>query len=851
MLRLSVRDALAHRARVAATFLAVVLGVAFMTGTLVLGDTVGAGFDAVFTDVYARVDAVVRSDDVIETDFGGERATIDAAVADQVAAVDGVAAVAAQVQGTVSVIGPDGEPLRDPRRGIPTLGLGWITAPELNGWTVVDGRPPAADGEVVLDRATAVDAGVGPGDHVDVVVPSGTLDVEVVGVARFGELDDFSGAAAVLFTDAAAQALLTEPGQVEWISVAAEPGVGEDELVAALAAELGPTAGAEVLTGAEFTEESQNVFGRFVDAFTYLLFGFGVVAMFVGMFIIANTFTIIVAQRTRELALLRAVGASRRQILGSVVTEALVLGLVAAAVGAVAGVGVAAGLRSLLEATGFELPPTPLAVSPVRLLLPVALATTMTVLAALAPAVRATRIPPVAAMRDVAIDRPAHLGTRAAVAAVLLAVGAELTRRGLAAGDRLAVVWVLGASIPAFLAVFALGPFVSRPLARMVGAPLARWRGITGTLARENSLRNPTRTATTAIALTIGVGLISVIAVAGESLRASVDVAIDGGVDADFVVTAQSFAGVSPRLATDLAALDEVAVATGVRFENLEVDGERAFVGAIDPSAITEVLDLDVRDGDLGALGGDELAVSATVAEREGWAVGDEVPVRFVGGDERPFRIAAVFGAETFQRGGGILVAQETFDAEVPDAERADQQVYVVLRDGVDVDDATPALEAVMAGYPTADLADLEGFKAAQTERITQQLTFLYALLGLAVVVGIIGVVNTLLLSVVERTREIGLLRAVGTSRGQIRSTVLGESVIIALIGTVPGLAIGLVLGWAMVSSIQLGVPTTYAVPVAQLVVFVGAAVVAGIVAGVWPASRAARLGVLAAISVE
>ncbi len=851
MLRLSLRDALAHRARVAATLIAVVLGVGFMSGTLVLGDTVGAGFDRVFADVYARIDAVVRSSDEIETNFGGERANVDEALVPVVADVPGVAAVSGQIQGELQVIGPDGEPLREARRGIPTLGLNWIDAPELNGWTLVEGTPPGADDEVVLDRATARDGAYGIGDPVTVVVPRGTVEMTVVGIGRFGELDNYSGAPAVLLSTAAAQNLLGEPGRFEWISVAADDDVGEEELAASLREAIGPDAGAEVLTGEAFTTETQNVFGRFIDTFTYLLFGFGIVAMFVGMFIIYNTFTIIVAQRTRELALLRAVGASRRQILGSVVAEALVIGVVASGVGLVFGIGVAQGLRAVLDAAGLSLPDTPLDVRATRLLLPVVLATGMTVIAALSPAVRATHIPPVAAMRDVAIDRPSRLGVRLVVGAAFLVASLELVRRGLAADDRLAVAWVLAASIPAFLVVASLGPFLARPLARVLGAPFARLRGVTGQLARENSLRNPTRTATTAVALTIGVGLISVIAVAGESLSASVDAAIDQGIEADLVVTAQSFAGVSPELARELAEVPEVEVATGVRFENVEVDGERAFVGAVDPSAITRVVDLDVRAGDLGALGDRELAAAEVVAAREGWQVGDPVAVRFVGGEEEEFRIGAVFASETFQRGGGILMSQAAFDAAVRDNEQADQQVYVVLRDGVTAEEARPALDAVMARYPTADLDDVEAFKDAQAEQITQQLSFLYALLGLAVIVGIIGVVNTLLLSVVERTREIGLLRAVGASRRQIRGTVFQESVIIALLGTAPGLAIGLLLGWAMVQSIQIGVPTAYAIPVGQLVVFVGLAVVAGIVAGVWPAVRAARLDLLEAISVE
>ena len=849
MVTIALRDVLAHPSRVVATVLAVVLGVGFMSGTLILGATVTRSFDDVFADVYAHIDAVVRSTDTVESPFGPDRDRIDDELVAEVAAVEGVAAVDGHVQGELRIIGPDGEPLGTPRGGPPTFGLDWPDAPELTRWEVVEGRPPRGPDEVVLDLRTATETGFGPGDTVLIAVPLGTREMTVVGTARFGDLDNYSGVATALFDTPTAQELVGEPGRFEWLSVAASEGTTPEELARRLEQAL--PAGAEALTGEEFTEESQNLFAQFIDTFTYLLFGFGVVAMFVGMFIIYNTFTIIVAQRTRELALLRAVGAGRGQILRSVVVEAAVVGVVASALGLGFGVVVARGLQEVLGGIGFALPSTPLVVTVERLALPAGLAVGMTLFAALTPALRATRVPPVTAMREVAIDRPTGTAVRIAAAVVFVALSAALVGNGMRSGEREAVVWVLAASIPAFLAAFSVGPLYARPVASALGAPFARLRGITGVLARENALRNPTRTSTTAVALTVGVGLITMITVAGSSMRSSVEAAIEGGVRADFVVSADSFGGISPAVAAELGALDEVAVATGLRLGRAELDGDGRFLAAVDADAIEAVVDLPVVEGDLADLDAEGLAARVDTARKAGWALGDRVTVRFPGRPERQLELVATFESETFDRGGAVLVDHDLFDAEVPTTGQLDQQVYVVLRDGVSVAEAEPALAEVMGRHPTASLEDLDGFKADRAAEFTQRLTFLYALLGLAVIVGVIGVVNTLLLSVMERTRELGLLRAVGASRRQLRSMVLQESVIIALLGTATGLAIGLVLGWAMVATIEIGIAATFHVPVAQLAGFVGLAGVAGVVAGVWPAVRAGRLRLLDAIAME
>lgn len=847
MRKVALRGIAAHKYRLAATMVAVVLGVAFMAGTLVLGATVQKGFDDVFADVYRDVDVVVRAGDAATSPFGRDRARVGADLVDDVARIDGVAAAEGQVQGRLRIIGKDGKPLGSGRGAPPALGLSWFTSPELNGWRLEDGRAPTADDEVVLDRRTATTGGYAVGDAVRLALAGGPSDRRVVGIARFGDLEDFSGAQAVLMPTVAAQAAVGEPGRFDWISVAARDGVGQDELARRIAPVL--PAGTQALTGQDFTRENQDLFARFVEQFTWLLFGFGVIAMFVGMFIIANTFTIIVAQRTRELALLRAVGAGRRQILGSVLTEALVVGVVASAVGVVLGLAVAAGLRALIRAIGIELPSTPLQPVPGRMVLPAALAIVATVLSALVPAWRATTVPPVAALRDTAVERPHRPRLRLLGTVALVLLSAGLAWHATTGQSDEAVVWALVAAIPAFLAAFALGPVAITPLTRGIGWPFDRAAGITGRLARRNALRNPNRTATTALALTVGVGLICVIAVAGASLRASAARAVDRGIHADLVVTADSSLGFPQQLAADLRARPEVAVASSIRVGRVGIDGDQEFLAAVDPTTVADVLDVTVVDGTLDDLGDDGLAVASGTARTEGWRVGTTLDGDFASFGHRPLRVAAIVDSDFFGGGSGLVADHRLHQEVYPAPLQVDQSVYLRLADGADPTAAKAALREVVDRYPTAVLQDLAEVRDAQGANITRQLSFLYALLGLAVIIGVIGVVNTLVLSVHERTQELGLLRAVGTRRRQVRRMVLFESVIIALLGTVVGVAIGLLFGWVMVRAVQVGVDVVYVVPAGQLVAFVGLAAVAGVVAGLLPARRAARLDVLAAVA--
>jgi putative ABC transport system permease protein len=851
MARVAVRGIGAHRFRLVATMLSVLLGVSFMCGTAILGDTVRASFDEVFADIYRDVDVVVRSDSEIGQGFGTRRDRVDALVVDEVRAVGGVAVAEGRVQGNLRVIDANGESMYNPQAGFPTVALNWPTVPELNGWTLVEGVPPVGPDQIVLDRRTAREGGYTVGDRVRLAAAVGTIDRELVGIGTFAGLDTYSGSPAVLLDTAAAQALVGEAGRFDAIQIVAEPGVAPDDLAGQVRSQLGDGTGLQVMTGEELTEESQSTFGQFVVLFTQLVSAFGAIALFVGMFIIYNTFTIIVSQRARELALLRAVGAARRQVLGSVLIEATVVGLVASALGVLAGRFVADLLRSLIRAFGFALPETPLQVVPSRFVLPVALAMGTTLVSAVIPAWRAARTSPVAAMREAEIERAGRPWLRVAIAACFAAGAIVLIRLAFDAADDVAPGLVLAAAVPAIVAFAVVGPVLVPGLVRVVGAPLPAATGITGRLAQRNARRNPSRTSTTASALVIGVSLVSVITVAASSLSATVTRTIDRTVVGDFVVTADSFLGISPTIGPALAAVDGVAAASGVRGGPVSVDGDDEFAIAVDPVAAQQIVDLEVRSGSLSQLGIGQVAVAAPQAERDGVQIGDVITVEFVfGGAVVDHEVVAIYDRSLTRR-GEYLFSHAGWDTNVPETAKVDQRVLVTLEDGVDSAAIRPTLDAVLDAHPTAELADIAQYRDQQVGQVVQRISYLYALLGLALIIGLLGIANTLLLSVHERTRELGLLRIVGARRRQLGASVLQEASVIAALGALVGVALGVVLGWAMVQTLTFDDVVLFAVPVGWLVLIAVGSCAAGVVAGLYPAWRAGRLDVLDAIAEE
>ncbi|HEX2577218.1 MAG TPA: FtsX-like permease family protein [Aquihabitans sp.] len=847
MFRTTLKNLAAHKLRLLTTSLAVLLGVAFMAGTLVLTDTIGKTFDGLISDINAGTSVHVRSDVTTENELtSAQRARVDTSLADTIARVDGVQAAEPYVEAYARLVDKEGDAMGNPDLGAPTVGGNWMTTPSLNPTDLVHGREPRAGDEVVIDKASADTAGFRVGDPVQVLTQAGTLDQTVVGIATFAGEDSPGGASYTMFTTEAALANLTQPGKADAIKVAATEGTGDAELAARIA-DVVPD-DLQVLTGAEITAEDQASLRDEMSFFNTFLLVFALIALFVGSFIIYNSFSIIVAQRGKEMALLRAIGASRRQVLGSVLLESVAVGLVASVVGLFAGIGVASVLKALFEAVGVDIPAGSVVVTGNTVLVSMIAGFGVSVASALLPARRASRVPPIAAMRAVATDDSSSSRSRKVIGALLGVSGASALVAGTVGSSGLALVG-LGALL-VFVATLVLGPVLATPVSWLLGAPLPRLRGMSGTLARQNAMRSPKRTSATAAALMIGVTLVVFISILGASTKASVEASVEESFTGDLVVSSGAVgqAGGLPADLTDaVRRLPEVGAATGLRVAPAEVEGSGQPLYAADVQALQQIVEVDEHAGSFADLGSTRIAVDEQVAEDEGWEVGDAVTVAFADTGEQAFTIAALYEATPTL--GQYFVDLSTFEANV--ADRFDNQVLVAFADSVGVDAGRTAIERVADGYPQAEVQDRAAYAAAQTEQMDMILSLIYALLGLAVLIALLGIANTLALSIFERTRELGLLRAVGMTRSQLRSAVRWEAVIIALLGTALGLGLGTLFGWSMVDGLRDEGLTTLSIPTTQLVVVTVVAALAGTAAAVLPARRASRLDVLGAIVSE
>jgi putative ABC transport system permease protein len=843
MWRTTLKSLGAHKRRLLGTCAAVLLGVAFLSGTLVLGDTMTKGFGNMFAEANAGTDALIRSrSEVGDADFS-ERGLIDGALADEIAAVDGVAAVAPRIEGSGRIVGADGDPLGG--NGPPTQAGNWITDDALNPYDLADGRAPEAPGEVVIDKASAENGDLAVGDETTVRTPD-PIPVTIVGLASFGEADSQGPVTYAAFsTEQAAELFMPGPGEVSSIAVSALPGVSQDELVRRIDVVL-PN-GVESLTGAELTSEMEDdIQADFLGFFETFLLVFAGIALVVATFSIYNTFSILVAQRTRESALLRALGASRGQVLRSVAVEALVVGLVASAGGIALGLGLASGLLALMSAMGMSMPASSLVLAGSTIATSVAVGVIVTLVASLAPAVRAARTAPLAAIRDVAVDTSASSHLRAATGFLVTGAGIAVVVAG--ALDNAVPLAGLGALLT-LVGVVMLGPVVARPAAGLLGAPQAARRGMSGTLARRNSMRNPRRTASTALALLVGVSVVSLITVVGASVKKSIADTVDEQFAGDLVIMSDGFGlgGLSTDLGPAIAELPEVATASPIGNAPMRLEGSDTLASTYDPATLTQVLDLGERAGSPADLGADQIAVSQEYADDRGLALGDPVEVAYPDGAvERP-TVGAVYAEEDLM--GEVLLPEAAFRPHT--AQPADVAVLVTLADGVSEADGEQAVQQVADRFGAPDVQTADEYTESVAGEVDMMLNVVYVLLALAIVIALMGIANTLSLSIHERTRELGLLRAVGQSRRQLRSMVRGEALTVALFGTAGGVGLGLFLGWAMVQALADEGFTTFAVPVTSLAVVLAVGAAAGVLAAVRPARRAARMDVLEAIATD
>ncbi|MFV8182917.1 ABC transporter permease [Streptomyces sp. AF1B] len=848
--RLSVSSLRAHKRRFAGTFFAVFLGVAFLAGTLVMGDTLRASFDSMFGSATSGTDAVVRSADAITTpgDSQGVRQPVRTDLVSTLEAVPGVAAAAPDIEGAGQLVGKNGKPVGG--QGPPTLAGNWITDPKLNPYQLAEGRAPQKSGEVVLNRGAAKKGDLKIGDTTTLRTPD-PVKVTVVGLATFGGEDGMAQVTFTGMTRADAEKYLTaRPGEAASIKVRAGPGVGEKELVDRLTPVL--PKGVEAITGQESAQENTDmVSSQFLSIFTTLLLVFSGIALLVATFSIHNTFAIVVAQRTRENALLRALGASRRQVTATTLVEATAVAVAASAAGLAGGIGIAAGLQSLFPAIGFPFPDGNLVISVLSMVLPLAVGIVVCLGSALLPAARAGRTAPLAALRETAVDASGASRTRAVTGMGLAALAVATTLTGVLVSPS---IWLAAFGAVLALAAFVvLGPVASTTAVRILGGPLHRLRGVTGGLARRNALRSPKRTAATASALMIGVAVVSLFTVFGASLKATMDQTVSRSFAGDIAVSTPSFgaggSGLSPRLAGAIQQVPEVDTAVGLGRGVAKVDGRGRALTVTDPVALERTFDLGKVDGSLRHLGTDGIAITRSEADKQHLATGEKARLTFTDGKQESFTVRAVYGRS--ELAGDYVITRAAWAPHR--TQDADSLIAVSFKDGVSTDAGKAAVQKVADHYGNPEVQTRDDYAQSSAGGIDMMLTLVYALLALAVLIALLGIANTLTLAVHERTRELGLLRAVGQTRAQLRAMVRWESVLVAAFGTVGGLGLGAFLGWVLVKASDGASDSAFAfaIPPVQLVIVALVGLAAGALAGLRPARRAARLDVLRAIATE
>jgi putative ABC transport system permease protein len=843
MIRLALRSVRARWGRVVLTALAIVASTAFLSGTFIFRDTVQRTFNALFADVFERVDGYVQSSNSVEGFLGFERRDrLPADVVDEVNAVDGVADAQAFVQGDAVVIDKDGKPIERPTA--PTFGA-TVNSGSLSVWRIAEGRPPSGPTEVALDSITAGDAGYVVGDRVKVNAEGGSREFTLVGIAVYDNIVSPGNATWALFDAATAEEFVAKPGFVDAVLVKGDGSVPDSVLVERVQSALDPDI-AETLTSAEITEQTQSDIERSLGFITLFLAIFSFIALGVGMFVIYNVFSITAAQRQRENALLRAIGASRRQVTWTLLIESAVIGLFGSIAGLFGGIGLALGIRNLLEALDYSIPARGLALEPFTVALTIIAGTAASLIAAIAPAVGAGRVPPVAAMADTAFERAGSVRGRVIGAAICAVAGAGTIVAVLVGADGI----LLGAGIALlFAAVLLLGPVMARPISRLLGAPVQRWRGVTGAMARGNVQRNPKRTARTAAPVLIGVALVTGASVFAASIKVQLRDTIGSTFVGDYVINSSNGGSLSfsQVFIDELNTLPEVGAATGLGFVPIaDADGERAGGATINPDTAGGLLQFEFLQGSLAALTPEGMLISEGEAKRKVLSLGDDFDVR-IDGVVRPLVIQGVYETADF-------IPARTYHRDTfAGTSLSNTAGFISLTRASGVGDAAfrSAVDERVETYGIGELQDRNQFIDSRADLVDQSLAFIYGLLALSIVIAVFGIVLTLLLAVYERRRETGLLRAVGMTRAQVRTTVRWESVLTSVYGAVVGVIMGLVLGYVVISALRDQGLTKYSVPVSTITAIIVIAFVVGVVAAVVPAWRATKLDILQAIATE
>jgi len=848
----TIRGILARKLRLALTTLAVLLGVAFVTGTYVLTDTMQRSFDQIFRRTVTDVDLVVRARDPY-TGGGSQRTRIPETSLARVRAVDGVATADGTTFGYAQIVDRNGDSIQN---GLaPTIGLSW---PESGAGPLEladDGksRAPRGDREILVDEGTARAHGLAVGDRVRVLLQGPAEQFRIVGLFGLKGQADLGGVTVTAFDLPTSERVLAVPGALDAIYVTTKPGAARATVSSDVATALGPNY--EVVPAEKLAEERAEPVRQGVGNLRMALVGFAAVGLVVGSFIIFNTFAILIAQRTRELGLLRALGASRAQVLGSVIAEAAVVGVIAAGLGLAAGFALARVLLSVVGFTsiGLGAPETQPVLLARTVIAGAVVGVVVTVGSALIPAVRAARTSPVAAINDVPRAGGAPLRRRAVVGLVIALAGVVALWLGFridaAQLARRVQVVAVGALL-AFFGVVLLVAALARPMSRIIGWLLSRW-GVTGRLAQGNAMRNPRRTAATSSALVVGLSLVCLVAIVAASVKSSIRTGVQKGVRADYILSAQGLTGFSPQVSGGVASLPAVEATTGLRLGRVRVGERQQLVVAVDPAVLSRTLDLDIRAGGVQGLATGGLLLSQDEAEHYGVGPGDRLPIIYPQTGPIEVRIAGVYARKQFTGGYPVPLGVMSIASEEQNfgGVQQDTLVYVKAKPGQRAEARRQIERALGRDFPNVQIDSRAEFQSMQEGTVDQFVAGLVALLVLSEIIAVLGIINTLLLSVYERTREFGLLRIVGMSRTQVRRMVRGESIIIAVIGCLVGLGLGIFWGWAFTRALREQGLDQFDIPPLQVALFLVFSVIAGVVAAWLPAWRASRLDVLEAIS--
>ncbi|MFF5786430.1 ABC transporter permease [Streptomyces sp. NPDC012693] len=843
MFRTALRNVLAHKARLLMTVLAVMLGVAFVSGTLVFTDTLSQALRGQSAKSYDDVAVAVEMNPNPEE--ARKTPGLSEAVVNKVARLDGVTSVAARVDGFAGV----------PDRNGKLIGLGWANkgtnfAPGKDGkdsaYAFTAGTGPVETGQIALDKDTADKGGYKVGDTVRVATNGPVEEYTLAGVFTTDDGAVNAGGSLVLFDTPVAQKLYLKPGYFQNLTVTA-PGADADKLLDQVLKVVPKAATAQ--TGQALADQQAKDIESGLGAFNQMLLGFAGIALFVGVFLISNTFTMLVAQRTKELALMRAVGASRKQITRSVLAEAGLVGLVASAIGYVLGIGLAVGLRSAMAAFELKVPDGPLVLEATPVLSAFAVGVLITMLAAWLPGRRAAKIPPVAAMNSVhATPTAKSLVVRNSIGAALTALGAVLIVLGAGQGGDDGRMLIAGGAFVTLIGVIVLIPFLSRPVIAVIRPFFVKAFGVSGRLAGLNAVRNPRRTGATASALAIGLTLVTGLSVLGVSAGTALDKMTVDQIKADYMVT---MAGGGQGLSNEaLAALEKAPGVTAVSPQQagaLEIKDDFTSASGVTPGDIERVLNLEVVNGSLASLGKGQIAVDDKTAAKRGLTVGTTVPVAYMDKQKATLTVGAIYEQSEFV--SPVLIDKKLLDAH-------EQQAYIgqifVSTDGGPTDANEKALAKAMGDNPAITVLDKKAIRDEFGGQINLMLNIMYGLLGMALIIAVLGVVNTLAMSVFERQQEIGMLRAIGLDRRRVKRMVRLEAVVISVFGAVVGIGLGSFLGWAIGETFKSSLPGyALVLPWDRIGVFLALAALVGVLASLWPARSAARLNMLAAIKAE